>query len=595
MLLQALTKYYEDLAAKDGVPQRGWCRAKVSFSVEIDQDGKLLAISSLRMQRQRGKKVVDVPQIRKVPEQVKKASGIVSQFLCENAAYFFGLYDEEKMATFAAETKRTKTIQRAKDSFKACAEKHLKILRGVDSPAANAVKNFFQHWDVCHAGQNNVLQTMKKELLQGGNCLFFFCGDFVQNDPAIQAAWEEYLQQNKEGVVKRQCLVTGRLAPIARLHPVIKGVVGAQTAGASLVSFNAPAYESYGKDKEQGLNAPISEYAAFAYTTALNALLADSERVLRISDTTLVGWAEDADPNRQDLVFSCMGNETVLSNDKLYAILSSWEEGREIDYDNVRLSYDNTFYILGIAPNAARLSVRFFIKDKFGNFLRHAKEHFERTRIEKPKTEPEIYIPLWKMLGETVNQKSQDKKPLPSMAGSVLRAILTGVKYPVSLYQQILERLKAENGNVTYRKAGMIKGYLLKNGMNKWEGLTVSLNEETTEKPYVAGRLFSVFEHLQEAANPGINATIKDRYFNSACATPANIFPILEKLATHHLRKLEKGSRIYFEKQIGALMDKIAMEPPVLPRIFSLEEQGVFFLGYYHQTQRRYQKKEEEK
>lgn len=594
MLIKALLQYYKSMAKKGRLPLLGWCNAKAAFALELNEAGELVTILPLKTEQTRGKKVVEVPQIHEVPEQVKRSSGIAAQFLCDNAGYILGLYDAKTLPD--DDKKRQKVIQRSQDSFKACADKHLAVLQSVETPVAQSVKNFFKNWSVETAHEHDVVQCWADELLKGGNCLFFVNGVFAQQDPAIRQAWEKYITDSRTDVPIMQCAVTGQYLPVARLHPVIKGVVDAQSSGASLVSFNAPAYDSYGRDGEQGLNAPVSEGAAFAYTTALNYLLADTDYVYRISDTMLVSWSEDADTTGQMILCGALGKTNVMDNNTLYSIIASWEKGKAIKFEQTEIPYDNRFYILGIAPNAARLAVRFFLQDSFGNFIKHLKEHFERLQIEGPPY-AKGFMTLVDILNETVNQNSRDKKPLPILTGSTLRAILTGSSYPAALYQQVLIRLKAEAGNVNYYRAAIIKAYLLKNAKHKWEGLTVSLNETTNEKPYVLGRLFALLEHLQQAAhtsnNKELNTTIKNRYFNSACDNPASVFPVLEKLANHHLAKLSAGNKVFFEKQIGELMDKLPMEMPVLPRTFSLEEQGVFILGYYHQNQKRYAKKEE--
>ena len=265
--------------------------------------------------------------------------------------------------------------------------------------------------------------------------------------------------------------------------------------------------------------------------------------------------------------------------------------GLPVQFDETLLDRDRPFYILGLAPNAARLSVRFFLRNSFGEFLKNVQNHYDRIEIVKPAYDSFNTLPLWKLLGETVNQKSKDKSPSPNMAGAVLRSVLMDEPYPATLLQGALLRIRAEQ-EVTRGRAAIIKAYYLKNphqNIDK-EVLTVSLNPDSTNIPYTLGRLFSVLEAVQSAAVPGINATIKDRYFNAASSTPGHIFPTLLNLTQKHLRKLEVGIRVFYEKQITELMGILSEEfPPQL----SLPQQGAFQLGYYHQTQKRYEKKEE--
>ena len=420
-------------------------------------------------------------------------------------------------------------------------------------------------------------------------------GGFVHEDPAVRQAWETYYHSAGDGP-QGVCLVTGETGPIESIHPSIKNVAGAQSSGAALVSFNAPAFCSYGK--EQNLNAPTGKFASFAYTAALNHLLADRDHVYHTGDTTVVCWAKTGETAYQDafqIFFSDYYGEADLK--KLIGTLC---QGNPVVYDETRLNPNMEFYILGLSPNAARLSVRFFLRNTFGGFLRNVQAHYDRLEIVRPVYDKFEVLPLWKLLSETVNQNSRDKSPAPELAGEVLRAVLNNTPYPATLLNGITLRIRAER-EVTRGRAAILKAYYQKLAeaagrehpdMPK-EVLQVSLNPDAANVPYTLGRLFSVLETIQEAANPGINATIKDKYFNSAAATPAVIFPILINLAHKHLKKLRSsnvGLVIFYEKQVTELCSCLGESYPAR---MSLPQQGAFQLGYYHQTQARYQKKEE--
>ena len=391
-----------------------------------------------------------------------------------------------------------------------------------------------------------------------------------------------------------------RREEIARIHGTIKGVQGAQSSGAALVSFNAPAFESYGK--EQSFNAPVGTYAAYAYTTAFNYLLGDRTHGTTIGDTAVVYWSEEGDERYQN-IFACVSEPTMENQEIVDGVFKNLAEGKAVAAQDVQdsLDMDRKFYILGLAPNAARLAVRFFYQDSFGNILKHIKEHYDRMEIVRPAADAVEYLGMWRMLQETVNKKSRDKKPVPSMSGAVYRAIISGSRYPASLYQAVLGRIRAEQDDgdsriykITRGRAAIIKAYLLKNG-NIREEITMALNEDSNNTAYILGREFAVLEAIQEEANPGINATIKDKYFNSACATPAAIFPILFKLKNSHIKKMNNGAKeTYYEKMLCDLQGRLTVaegQRAACPRRLTLEEQGMFILGYYHQTQKRYEKK----
>lgn len=583
MILEALVKHYESLLSEGKVPIKGWSVGNVSFALELNHDGDLVRILPLTKMEQRGKKQVEVPQAIIVPEKVKRAANIASQFLCDNSSYFFGIDNKSDNEDKA---------KRSLECFEAAAKLHQNILASGTSNAAVAVKNFFYKWDPHTAYENEIIQPYKKEILAGGNLIFMVDNKYAQEDEEVKSLWNKNCFISNDAVVQ-QCLVTGKKAPIARLHPLIKGILGAQTAGASLVSFNAPAYESYGHVKGQGLNAPVSEYAAFAYGTILNKLLADKKHVKTLGDTTVVYWAEKNSEIYQD-VFAGMfyGNQEFISDDKLDDFFSKVKADEEINFRGIKLSYDNKFYVLGLSPNAARISVRFFLQNTFGGFAKNILEHYERMKISKPAFEKFNHIPLWILLQETVHKNAKKETASPLMAGVTMKAILNNTLYPVSLFQNIMLRIRAEEGDnkINYRRAAILKAYLNK---NKGRNITVGLDENMNDIEYVLGRLFAILEHIQESANPGINATIKDKYFDSACATPAKVFPILQKLSNHHLRKLDIKQKIYFEKQLTDIMGKIEMGKQPLPKYLPLEKQSIFILGYYHQTQKRYTKKEE--
>lgn len=583
MILQSLVRLYDSLVEKGTLEAPGWQPVKVSFGLQISDDGELVQVIPLMKPEMRGKEEVLAPQQMNVPAQVKRASGISSNFLCDNSSYMLGVDAKGKPA-------------RSKECFAACRKLHQELLANVEHPAAKAAMKFFEKWDPDNAQSHPELQGSWDDILGGGNIVLRYGTEFLHNTVQIRQKWNEAYAKAEDAEIM-PCLVSGENGPIARLHPNIKGIQGAQSSGASLVSFNAPAFESFGKDGGQGANAPVSQRAAFAYGAALNHLIADREHNLRLGDATVVFWAEDAQIEYADCFASLLGSGAEMSENQLAGIMKNLALGRQVKWNDVTLKPENHFYILGISPNAARLSVRFFLQDTFGSFVERMQSHFERLEITKPAYDTREMLSVWSLLNETVNQKSKDKTPSPHMAGSLIQAILTDGMYPATLMNHTQLRIRADH-QITRGRAAIIKAYLLKNtkGTENYEHYKgaiemIALNENCCYPAYLLGRLFSLLEAVQQAANPGINTTIKDRYFNSACATPAVVFPQLLRLYQAHSRKLQAGTRIFYEKQITSIMGNITN---AYPQRLDLNDQGIFQIGYYHQTQKRYEKKEEQ-
>ena len=577
MILQALTQYYEDLLRLGKINRPGWSKQKVSYSLLLSEEGELLQLLHLQQEVQRGNKTVLGPQEMWVPSPVKRSSGIRPNFLCDTSSYLLGVDGKGK-------------ADRSIDCFAASKALHLQLLKEVDSPVARAIIRFFEHWDPSQAASHPALQEDWEELLKGGNLTFSLDKLFAALDPAIADAWTRHYEDSSADAEPIRCLVTGQTGTLARLHPSIKGVAGAQSSGASLVSFNAPAFCSF--EHEQGVNAPVSDYAAFAYTTALNTLLADRNRVSRVGDTTILCWAAGGESAYQDCFLMSIFNDSYTENDILNT-LHHLSKGESIQWDDTRLSPDTRFYVLGLAPNAARLSVRFFWQNSFGALARNLERHYQRLEIIRPSFDKFPTLSIWRLVLETVRKAppgGRAPEPHPRLAGDLLLAVLNDTLYPATLLNGVELRIRAER-SVSRGQAAILKAYYTKYleqfqpDSPMKEALTVELNEQTNYLPYLLGRLFAVLEGLQQRANPGINTTIKDRYFNSASATPAIVFPQLINLAQKHLNKLDGGLAVYYDKQITELSSRITQ---TLPTRMSLAEQSAFQLGYYHETQRRY-------
>ena len=576
MILQALVSYYETLAARGELPQPGWAPVKVSYVLNLDDQGDITTVVCIKEEVTRGKKKTLVPQTIQLPAPVKRTVGVTANFLCDNSSYILGADKKGKP-------------KRSLECFQACKTLHETLLVSVEEPAARALLSFFEHWQPEKLTEHPAFAHQDMEdVLASANLIFRYRGRYLHEIPAIRQAWQDYYN-NSQDSQQFPCLVTGQMAPVAQLHPSIKGIYGAQSSGASLVSFNAPAFCSY--DREQGLNAPTSQYAAFAYGAALNHLIATQNT--RVGDVTLLFWAESGEEAYADALkqFSFGDEDDKYKEEDLKGLMDSLAEGADVEWDGTRIDPNMTFYILGISPNAARLSVRFFLRNSFGQFIRNVKAHYDRLEIVRPSFDPFDNIPVWRMLKETVNPNSREKKPAADMAGDTLRAILTNTPYPATLLNGVTLRIRADR-EMNRTRAAILKAYYLKN-RNPFvpeEVLTVSLNQDSNHEAYVLGRLFSVLEAIQSDANPGINATIRDKYFSSASATPGVVFPTLVNLAQKHLRKLDEGKKIFYDKQLTELMSKLG---ETYPNRMNLPQQGAFQLGYYHQTQYRFTKKED--
>lgn len=589
MILQSLVRCYDSLAAQGKLERPGWSVVKVQWGLYLTADGQVESVEMLGTANEKGKLI---PRTMFLPTPAKRTSGHkAASFLCDNAKYLLGITNEPYSGT------GKDPLKDAEICFRTSAKKHHALLDGISCPMAQAILRFFDTWQPEQAMQFPALSDHFDELCKSSNLVFCMTDAFgvttmSQDIPEIQAVWDEAANSSTEDNITRgRCLVTGELDTIARLHPAIKGITGAQPSGALLVSFNNNSFESYGREEAQGLNAPIGNRAAFAYGEALNYMLREKNYHSLLGSATLVYWAETAQSAYSDCFAALLGTNEDMTQNTLDGIMKAIRLGQGLQWENVPLDSRTPFYILGLSPNASRLSVRFFLQGTFGDFAANLARHQERLNIIRPSYDTRETLSAYSLLKETANPNSRDKLPPSHLVGDLLRAILGDTPYPVSLLTQTELRIHAEH-SVSRGKAAILKAWLLKNGSNPQykEVIDVQLNEQTNYAPYVLGRLFAVLESLQQKANPGINATIMDRYFNAACATPSIVFPTLLKLAQSHLKKLDTGYFIYYDKQMTELCGRLTDSYPAR---LNLQDQGIFQLGYYHQKQKFFTKKEE--
>ncbi len=569
MILHALYDYYERKAAdpETALPPFGIERKPIPFLIEIDEQGRPIQILDTR----EGKEAKQFL----VPQAVKKTSGVAANLLWDTAEYALGIDPRDKPERVAAQ--------------------HAAFIDRVDGlpdtvandPGIIAVRHFLASPDVEALSR----MTAWAEILDSNPIVSFqLHGDTgpISERPNVLTA----LKNTQSAVADATCLITGEHQSIERLHPAIKGVWGAQSSGANVVSFNLDAFSSYGKT--QSFNAPVGAKAAFAYTTALNHLLRKgSEQRVQVGDASTVFWAQrlvetgnSEFPDWEHLFSSAMTDSPKDDPDRNTRAVKALYTGLNKGFVDIPEA-KTEFYVLGLAPNAARISVRFWHSGTVKEMAYRLKDYFDDiAMVHGPKEPP--YLPLFRLLKSTAVQEKADNIP-PNLGGDLMRAILEGLPYPRTFFAAAVERNRATQ-SVTYPRAAIIKGYLNRlNGHSESEELTVSLDRQNTSTAYRLGRLFALLEKAQEEANPGINATIRERYFGAASATPVSVFPTLLKLFNHHLAKLEnKGRTVTLEKLAGEILDEV---PPDLPPTLSLNDQGRFAVGYYHQRQDFFTKK----
>lgn len=570
MILQALDQYYGRLRndPQTVIPEFGFSTQSIHFCLILDRRGKLVGAPLDLCGDSPAKKLI-------VPHGVKRSSGIAANFLWDNTGYVLGADSKE-------------TPQRTLNAFKAFKELQHEIGDDVKDVGMQAVLKFIEAWEPEKAADFTLWEKIVDK-----NIVFKLDGDlaFVHERPAIRNAWLAYFHNKREGT-RGMCLVTGNNdVPISRLHAAVKGVLGTQTSGAALVSFNLPSFCSYGRT--QNLNAPVSEPAAFAYTTALNHLLSRSSRQkIRIGDTTTVFWTEK--PSRVEGLMAGLLDPGMLESapdqlqNDLRIFLASLSKGTFPSEFDVP---DNRFYIVGLSPNAARISVRFWYVKTVAEISAHIGRHYRNLAIIKNYDGDPDNPPLWQVLRETAAQRDSRNIP-PALSGQMMRTLLTGSPYPKTILAAIVNRIRADK-EINYVRAAMLKAYLIHNHNME---VTMSLDTTSTNSGYRLGRLFAVLEKVQEEAVKGASATIKDRYFGAASATPGRVFPVLLRGTQNNIAKLRKGPEtrgraVHFDRLISEIVDGINAFQPTL----RLEKQGLFAIGYYHQRKELFTKKATDK
>lgn len=579
MILQALKEYYDRKAAlpESDVAPPGWQWKEIPLVVVLNREG--IPVSVFETYEGEGKSRKAKRYL--APQAVKRTRAVLANLLWDNPEYVLGMEDG-KLSESAKEKHRT---------FR----ERMNGLTGIQDEGLDAVKLFLDN----PKSMERLLalgDSIEKMVAPGPNTTFQLIGDVfpVFSRPLVKRAIEALLGGREREGETAICLVTGERRVPARLHDAIKGVWGAQSSGGNIVSFNLDAFCSY--HKEQGMNASVSASAMTSYTKALNLMLEKGSRSrIQVGDASTVFWAE-RDGEFVDQFADFFGEPSKDDPDSgvraVEALFKSVDSGALSALDNS----GGRFYVLGLAPNASRISIRFWIIETVAVMAGRIAAHFRDLSIVHGPRERTV-LSMFRLL-VSIAPLGKSENISPKLAGEVMRSALQGLPYPQTLLQSALRRIKAEH-EVSYPRAALIKASINRKtrtmNPNIEEELKMSLDETNRNVGYRLGRLFATLEKIQEEANPGINATIRDRFYGAASGTPVTVFGNLMRLKNHHLAKLDSpGRRIYFEKLIGSILEGVEAQTAFPPHL-SLDDQGRFAVGYYHQTQAFYTKKSEPK
>jgi CRISPR-associated protein Csd1 len=570
MILQALTGYYARRSGENGtvIAAAGFENKEIPFVIVLNQKGGFVALQDTRELEgnvMRGRLVM-------VPKGVKKTSGIIANLLWDNSVYLLGLPRRSSKNDLHRQQKRAKELQqcfisRIREQFAEPIQDE-----GVQAVLAFLEQgNFealFSHpaWDEIE--ESAPYMTFK---LETDSCL-------VCQRPLVVASIAAVPEPKQEAEERSVCLVTGEIDIPSRLHTSIKGVRGAQSSGASIVSFNHDAFRWFGK--EQGLNAPVGKGAEFAYTTALNSLLGrGSQQRLQLGEVSCVFWAERPTPLEHvfaDLLKEPRKDDTGQSSVDVASLLQCATSGTPAQGEDL-----TPFFVLGLAPNAGRIAVRFWHTDTVANIVSNIKQHFDDCHVAHGPHQP-AHLSLFRLLISTASL-GKPENIQPNLAVDLLKAVISGSPYPQALLTSTIRRCRAD-GETSYCHAAIIKAVLLRQArfQKTAAGISVALDPTDTSAGYLLGRLFAVLERAEASAIRGLNLTIRDRFYSLASSTPASIFPHLMRLKNYHLALLDnKGVTSYLETLVGETMSELLDFPAKL----SLPEQGRFALGCYQQRQ----------
>lgn len=548
MILQTLVRYYDE-ALNESVLS-GWQQRKASYLLDIDSNGNMLNSST----------PIDLNDLMPQPPKGKTGKSLKAAFLCDTGGYLFGIEDENDK------------VKNGNSKYMCSRALHLKLLENIQGEVATAIKAFFA---------DSSPKKPPKGVVKGTVCVIAVKGLKAYEDEKVKAAWNE---REVSGEIPNTIIdsVTGQRDIIARLHGNIKGL-GKDSP--SLVNVNKESFASYGKSTKDPA-AFIGIQTEFKYVTALNSLIADKKHRKMLGESNIIYWAEKGDGEEENVFANIWSMKIEESSESILSTaIKAIKNGKPVQNCNI----NSKFHILTVSLQSKRIVVRNYYESTFGKVIQNIINHYECLKISDD--DLSRLTPFHLLGNTTVKNGEKYGVPAANLSGQLLNAILTNTPYPITFYNAILIRVRAGE-EINKTKAAIIKAVLIRN-FNETEVTTVALNKQSDNVPYNLGRLFSVLEKLQKDSSEGkLNSTIRDKYFSSACANPASVFPTILKLSTHHSAKLDDEA--FYEILKTNIIKKLDSENP-FPNTLNLEDQGRFIVGYYHQTQELYTSKKNRK
>ena len=567
MILKALYDYYNRC---DNLPAKGMEEKEIGFLIVLSPDGHFLRFEDCRTEK-------DHARVYLVKKHVGRSSAAVANYLYDNSAYVLG-YSE----------KSNGKEQLYFDTFKAKVESISELFP--DNKDLYAIRSFYNNSreTILDMISLDVLwEDIKKNLSKKYSTFSFR----IEGDLKIVAEKKEILQLedcDDETKADNLCLVSGKHGP--SVDTTTATMIAGSQATAKLVAFQVNSgYDSYGKSKCG--NAPISEEAEFAYTTALNSMLQKGSRnKFMLGSRTFVFWAsnnKEASKETEESLFELLGFSEDTNDDPNANLMKVRRVFESIYSGIMKTELDDKFYILGLAPNSARIAVIYWSETTLKDFAEKILCHFNDMEIHDTRKDKKPYMGIREIISSvTLGGKMSDATP--NLPEAVVKSIFQGLPYPQTLYSACIRRIRAEQ-KLTITRAAIIKAYLNRQSNNN-KKIDIMLDKDNNNQGYLCGRLFAVLDKIQEDAYNISN--IRERYMNAASATPSVVFATILNLSVHHSEKLDGGRRIYFEKLKQEILDKVSADG--FPTHLDLQDQGRFFVGYYHQRQDFFTSKKEQ-